>query len=87
MLQQMLAAFQDLRIEIQDIIEDDKKAAVRLNIAGTHEGELMGIPGTGKKVLISNINMYRFEDDKVVELWQLMDLAGLLKQIGKTESS
>jgi predicted ester cyclase len=55
---------------------------MRLTISGTHQGKFQGISPTGKKVTFSSFNLYRFEEGKLAEFWQLIDVANFLRQIG-----
>lgn len=49
---------------------------------GTHQGELMGIPPTGKQVSVSMIIVYRITDSKIAEHWVVADQLGLMRQLG-----
>jgi predicted ester cyclase len=57
---------------------------VRTTVHSTDRMGFFGHPGTGKVYAVSGIDIYRFENGKVVERWGNLDLAGLLKQIGYT---
>ena len=54
----------------------------RCTATGTHHGEYMGVPATGKKVKFSWITIYRIADGKVAEEWLVFDQLGLLQQLG-----
>ena len=56
--------------------------ATRWTGRGTHTGELMGIPPTGKQVTVVGITISRVEDGKVVEEWTNWDTLGMLQQLG-----
>src|SRR5437899_147295 len=56
------AAFPDYHQEVEDILAEGDKVAIRSTISGTHRGELMGIPPTGKRVAMSLITITRFDD-------------------------
>jgi len=81
-LHTLFEAFPDFRTDVQDVFASGDRVAVRYKFSGTHQGILFGIPSTGKKVDFSGINIYRFEENKIAEAWQLWDWAGVLKQIG-----
>jgi steroid delta-isomerase-like uncharacterized protein len=49
---------------------------------GRHEGELMGIPATDKEVETDGFAVHRIRDGKIVEYWSVVDVAGVLQQIG-----
>lgn len=81
------SAFPDLRLEIADIFSANEKVVVRFVATGTHLGTYLGHKPTGKRIKVHNINIYRFEGDRVVETWQLSDGAGLLGQLGVLKHS
>lgn len=81
-LQLVLKALPDYRIQIDDIFVVENRLAMRFTASGTHQGELLGCAPTGKKVKVNQINLYRFDGDKLAETWQLMDVAGFLRQVG-----
>jgi steroid delta-isomerase-like uncharacterized protein len=76
------AAFPDLHFEPELMLADGDKAAVRWRITGTHQGELMGLPATGKRIAVSAIDVYRFENGKIAEQWVALDNLGILQQLG-----
>src|SRR5689334_10552725 len=75
-------AIPDLLIEINDTISQDDKVVNRITITGTQHGDLMGIPATGKKVVISAIEILRFVEGKTAERWANQDDLGMLQQLG-----
>ena len=79
---QIRAAFPDLEATADDVIVEGDRLAVRSTMRGTHEGDFLGIPASGKRVEVSNYDFVRFEDDRVVEHWGVIDSATLMEQIG-----
>lgn len=78
-----LAAFPDMRMQVEDVIADGAKAAVRVRYTGTHSGEFMGMPATGKGVDASLIDVFVIGDDGLVhEHWGVMDSLAMMQQIG-----
>ena len=77
-----LAAFPDLHITIQDQIAENDLVATRYMMRGTHQAEFADIPPTGKQFTVTGIEMHRFADGKLVELWNVVDLLGMLQQLG-----
>ena len=77
-----LEAFPDLRAEIEDIFGEGDKVVSRATCRGTHKGVLMGIPPTGKQVEIAVICVNRFVGDRIAEDWELVDLLGMMQQLG-----
>ena len=80
------AAFPDTHMEIEDQLADGDKVVTRWTATGTHTGDLMGIPPTGKQVKVPGITIDRLKGDKIVEYWSLFDQLGLLQQIGAVPS-
>ena len=58
----------------------------RSTLTGTHRGEWVGIPPTGKRVSIEAITIQRWRGDKMVEAWLAMDMLGWMQQIGVVPS-
>ena len=75
-------AFPDVKITIEDQIAEGDKVVTRVTFCGTHNGEMMGIAPTGKKVTIKVIFIVRFAEGKAVEEWENFDTHGMLRQIG-----
>jgi steroid delta-isomerase-like uncharacterized protein len=79
----MLAAFPDLRMDVQDAFASGDKAVARLQISGTHQGEFMGIPATGKPFSVNIIDITRFDDDGLArEHWGVADQLAMMQQLG-----
>jgi steroid delta-isomerase-like uncharacterized protein len=76
------SAFPDLETTVDEIIAEGDRIAVRSTFRGTHEGDFMGIPATGKKVEVSNYDFVRFENDQAAEHWGTIDSAALMEQLG-----
>lgn len=74
--------FPDLTFEIEDVLAEGDKVVVRWTGTGTHQGEVMGVPGSGKTSTVSGISIDRFENGKAVEGWTCWDTLGMLQQIG-----
>jgi steroid delta-isomerase-like uncharacterized protein len=76
-------AFPDFFWRVEDQGAEGDKVTTRYTLGGTHQGEFFGVPGTGKRVEISGINIDRFDESgKVVEEWASYDLLGGMRQIG-----
>lgn len=76
------SAFPDAQVSADDIIAEGDRLAVRSTLRGTHDGDFMGIPATGKKVEVAGYDIVRFEDDKAAEHWGVIDAAALMEQLG-----
>ena len=77
-----LSAFPDMHVHIDDLLAEGDKIVARWSAHGTHKGELMGIPPTGKQVNVTGIAIDRFENGKSVEHWEVFDQMGLMQQLG-----
>ena len=77
-----LAGFPDGKITIDEQLAEGDLVATRWTGRGTHQGELMGIPATGKQVTVSGITISRVKNGKVVEEWSNWDTLGMLQQLG-----
>ena len=77
-----LAAFPDLHFDIDAQISNGDMVVTRWTATDTHNGDLMGIPPTGKRFSISGINIAEVKDGKFVESWGNWDTFGLMQQLG-----
>jgi steroid delta-isomerase-like uncharacterized protein len=75
-------AFPDAHLVVEDLIAEGNKVASRSTTRGTHQGDFMGIPPTGKQISVTGIGIDRIEDGKFVESWGNFDALGLLQQLG-----
>jgi len=76
-------AFSDAHITLDDVIVKDDKVVTRWTGRGTHDGDLMGIPPTGKKIEFVGIRIFRVAEGKIAEGWVVWDTFGLMRQLGK----
>jgi steroid delta-isomerase-like uncharacterized protein len=74
-------AFPDLQATIEDIVAAQDKVAVRVRFRGTHLGEFLGIPATGRSVEYVSHEFYRIAGGLIAEEWICSDMATLLRQI------
>jgi predicted ester cyclase len=77
----VLRGIPDIHYKIEQIVAKDDRVVVQLRGTGTHQGEFLGVAGTGKRMEWNAINIYRFEDGKVIETWQLLDVWSLMRQM------
>jgi steroid delta-isomerase-like uncharacterized protein len=75
-------AFPDMNFKIEDQIAEGDQVVSVWSASGTHQGELMGIPATGKQTRTSGITIDRIKDGKIVETMTHWDNLGLLQQLG-----
>ena len=76
------SAFPDLHFVLEDVLTEGDAVAVRFTASGTHRGELMGMPATGKHATVTGISIFHVEDGKITEHWVIFDALGLLQQLG-----
>ena len=76
------SAFPDFKATIDDIVAEGDKVVIRQTWSGTHKGEFMGVPPTGKSVSFGVIDIIRIAGGKFVEHWGQMDRMGLRQQLG-----
>ena len=76
------AAFPDMQVTVGEMLAEGDKVAYRLSWTGTHTGEFMGIPATGKRVTVSETHIDQIADGKLVRHNGDTDQLGMLQQIG-----
>jgi steroid delta-isomerase-like uncharacterized protein len=77
-----LIAFPDAQITIEDQLAEGDTVATRWTGRGTHQGELMGVPPSGKRVEVAGVTISRIEGGKIVEDWDSYDNLTTLQQLG-----
>ncbi len=79
----MRSGFSDVQWHIKDMIANDDKVAVHWDLTGTHDGEFLEIAPTGKKISVSVMNFYYFnEQGKVINDIAAEGMIGILRGIG-----
>ena len=76
------SAYSDGRFNVHEQLADGDFVVTRWTGAGTHDGELMGMPPTGKWVEIDGITIDRIADGKIAESWTCFDTLGMMQQLG-----
>ncbi len=72
----------NLQETIEDIIAEGDRVMVRVTVHGKHQGELWGLPPTGKEIFGEGIALYRVVDGSIRESWVYRDALGLFQQLG-----
>jgi predicted ester cyclase len=75
-------AFPDLRVTIEDLIEEGDKVVARNTCTGTHQGKYMTIQPTGNSVTYNEIFIFRFAGGRIAETWGVVDVVSQMKQLG-----
>lgn len=75
-------AFPDLHVTIHDQIAEGNRVVTRKTFYGTHQGELLGIPATGKQVAFDVIDILQLAGWKITDHWNVVDQLGLMQQLG-----
>ena len=75
-------AFPDTHFTIDEQIAEGDKVVTRWTAHGTHQGELLGIPATGKSSTVTGISIDRIVNGKIAESWGIFDQFGMMQQLG-----
>ncbi len=72
----------DLKIIVHDLRVDGDMVTKRWVAKGTHKGEFLGVPASGNPIAVEGITVYRVQDGKLAECWEVMDTFTLMSQLG-----
>ena len=75
-------AYPDLHVAVEDLIAEGDKVVGRNTVTGTHLGEYLGLPPTGRPVAYNEIFIFRFANGRIAEIWGVVDVLAQLKQLG-----
>jgi steroid delta-isomerase-like uncharacterized protein len=78
----MREAFPDMEMVPDSIIAEGDMVAARVTLKGTHRGDFLGIPATGKEVVVAVADFFRVENGRVAEHWGVADMASMMEQLG-----
>jgi len=76
------AAFPDLHVTVEDLLTDGDRFASRTTVTGTHAGDLMGLPATGKRISVEAVDIGRIANGQAQERWGGLNMYALLTQLG-----
>lgn len=76
------SAFPDLHMEPHEMLADGDLVCARITTTGTHQGEFLGIPPTGKRIEVEAIDIVRMRDGQAVEHWGVTDTIAMMQQLG-----
>lgn len=77
-----LETFPDITITIEDSLGNENTTSIRVTITGTHLGNGLGMPPTGKKVKFDAQNFARWENGQITEGWNVIDMSAVYRQVG-----
>ena len=78
----LLRAYPDVHVAMEDLIAEGDKVIARNTVTGTHQGQYMGLPPTGKSVTYTEIFILRFAAGRIAEIWGVVDVLSQMKQLG-----
>ena len=78
----LLRAYPDLHVTAEDVIAEGDKLVSRNTVTGTHRGQYMGIPPTGRSVTYNEIFIARFVNGRIAETWGVVDVLSQMRQLG-----
>lgn len=81
---QMRSAFPDIHWAVDEMVAEGDKLVTRFTWTGTHQGEFLGVPATGRSVSIKGIVVDSLEGGKMVDSRMLLDVLGMMMQLGMT---
>ena len=81
-LRMLFGAFPDMHWTVEELIAEGEKVVNRFTWRGTHRGEFLGIPPTGRQVKVKGVVIDRIVEGRIVESRILMDNFGLMQQLG-----
>jgi len=76
------SAFPDLKVTVNQLVAERDLVMGHMTTEGTQTGEFMGIPASGKKISITEMNMVRISNGKAVEHWGLANAMVMMQQLG-----
>lgn len=80
-VQALITAFPDLHYKVEDTVIEGNRVVTRWSATGTHSGPFVGLPPTERDVVKVGITIFRIEDGRVAELWNVWDQHGLMEQL------
>lgn len=80
-LEAVVRAFPDYRWNVEHVFVRDNWVSAHFTDTGTHQGEFLGVPATGRRVRTQEFAVYRFEADRIAQAWVAADNLHLLDQL------
>ena len=80
-------AFPDMHIELEDVVAEGDKVAIRFRVTGTHEGSGLGFPATHRKIDITGMTIIQIANGQLLHGWNNWDQLGMMQQLGMAPGS
>ena len=77
-----ISAFPDVNYNIDDLLAEGDKIVIRFTMQATHKGRFMGIPATGKLIMVKGVEIDKIAGGKIEETWDFLDTWGMMVQLG-----
>jgi steroid delta-isomerase-like uncharacterized protein len=74
--------FPDAQAEVLNVLAEGDKVVIHDRVTGTHEAEFFGVPPTGRQATWEFIHIFRIADGRIAERWGIVDVMGLMQQLG-----
>src|SRR5262249_25777846 len=81
-----LGAFPDLRMTVEGVLAEGDAVVVRWSATGTHSGDCLGCPATGRHVAFRGMTWIRYRDGKMIEGWDCWNQAALIQSVRDAEA-
>lgn len=81
-LQMCENGFPEVNVTVDDLISEGDKVGCRWTLTGEHQGEFMGVPASGNEVVVNGSDIHRIEKGKLKETWPVVDMLGMMNQMG-----
>jgi len=75
-------AFPDWHSDLDFLVAEGDLVVENFTASGTHQGEIFGVPATGRTITLAGINIFRLRDGRITERWGRLDDLGLMRQLG-----
>lgn len=76
------AAFPDMEFTVEQMLAEGDLVAAQARVRGTHQGEFMGVPATGRSIDVQGIDILRFADGRGTAHWGVFDAMAMMQQLG-----
>lgn len=82
-----LLGFPDLQFAVEQMLAEGDRVSTQLTMEGTHTGQWLGVPSTGKRMTIRMMTIHRIQEGKIIEDWVIVESLGVLQQLGVLPST